>query len=372
MNINVTTTKVTIDKGNVINKGEFNIRDCNFNLSEEYNGLVCKALFTVEKTKLTYEQSIVNNKCIIPYEVTVEKGAITLGVIGYEIEDDELIKRYSPLPYHFTIEDGSYVEDIENQSTPTPSELEQLEQRVSAIEIDAEQVAQNTEDIADIKEEQITQNTDISNLQTNKADKSEIPDVSDFVTKDVNDLTYYTLTTQTGSRIELTLNSTNFKMTATLKDKNGNVVDTSNEIDLPLESVVVNASYDSTTKELVLTLQNGTTVRVSIADLVSGLVSDTDYATSSKGGVVKVSNDYSLGMYNGMITGVVRDYNAYSGLSNYHIISKGTLENVITGKQLVNETQLNNRAPAIVVITESDYDALESYADNTEYHIIEG
>lgn len=33
---------------------------------------------------------------------------------------------------------------------------------------------------------------------------------------------------------------------------------------------------------------------------------------------------------------------------------------------------LYDRTPAIVVITESDYDALESYADNTEYHIIEG
>lgn len=253
MNINVTATKVTIDKGNVVNKGEYNIRDCIFTLSEEYNDLVCKALFTIEKNNKTYEQSIVNNKCTIPYEVTVEKGAITLGVIGYEIEDDELIKRYSPLPYHFTIEDGSYVEDIENQSTPTPTELEQLEQRVSQVEIDAAQVEINTQDISDIKQEQTTQN---------------------------NDILLRSLITETGSQIELSLNSTNFKMTATLKDKNGTVVNTSNEIDLPLESVVVNASYDSTTKEIILTLQNGNTVRFSVADLVSGL--QTEITSSNK------------------------------------------------------------------------------------------
>lgn len=315
MDINVTKTKVTIDKGNIVNKGEYNIRDCNFTLSEEYDGLVCKALFTVEKTNKTYEQPIVNNKCTIPYEVTVEKSAITLGVIGYEIEDDELIKRYSPLPYHFTIEDGSYIEDIENQSTPTPTEIEQLEQRVSQVEIDAGQVEINTQDISNIKQEQTTQN---------------------------NDILLRSLITETGSQIELSLNSSNFKMTATLKDKNGNVVDTSNEIDLPLESVVVNASYDSTAKEIVLTLQNGTTVRVSIADLVSGLVSDTDYATASKGGVIKVNDYYGFDNANGVLKGISDTYQRYNSYyPNNSVISKGTLENVITGKQLINKTQFD-------------------------------
>lgn len=221
MNINVTTTKVNIDDES-LNKGEYNVRECNFTFSEEYEGLVCKALFTVTKTKLTYEQSIVNGKCNIPYETTVNRGKVIVGVIGYEVEDEELVKRYSPEPDEFFVLDGSYIEDIENQSTPTPTEIEQLEQRVSQVEIDASQVETNTQNISD--------------LQTNKADKSEL---DDFITKDVNDLTNYTLTTQTGSQIELSLNSTNFKMTATLKDKNGTVVNTSNEIDLPLESVVV-------------------------------------------------------------------------------------------------------------------------------------
>ncbi len=333
MNINVTATKVSIDNES-LNKGEYNIRECNFELTEEFTGLVCKALFTISKTKLTYEQSIVNGKCNIPYEATLNRGKVIIGVIGYEIEDEELIKRYSPEPDEFFVLDGSYVEDIENQAVPTPSDLEQLEQRVSAIEIDAEQVEINTQNISD--------------LQENKADKTEL---EDFVTKDANDLTYYTLTTQTGSQIELTLNSTNFKMIATLKDKNGNVVNTSNEIDLPLESVVINASYDSTTKELVLTLQNGTTVRVSIADLVSGLVSDTDYATSSKGGVIKVANSKGTSISNGVLTAATVTYENYGNLNGNGFISKGTLDNVITGKQLVNETQLNTKADKSALVT---------------------
>jgi hypothetical protein len=40
-------------------------------------------------------------------------------------------------------------------------------------------------------------------------------------------------------------------------------------IDLPLESVVVSGSYDSVTKKVILTLENGSTIEFSIADLVS-------------------------------------------------------------------------------------------------------
>ena len=43
--------------------------------------------------------------------------------------------------------------------------------------------------------------------------------------------------------------------------------------------MVVNATYDNTTKKIILTLQNGTTVEFSVADLVSGLVSETQLQT---------------------------------------------------------------------------------------------
>ena len=122
-----------------------------------------------------------------------------------------------------------------------------------------------------------------------------------YITKDVNNLTNYTLTTETGSQIVLTINSSDFKMTATLKDKNGNIVDTSNVIDLPLETMVVGASYDNNTKEVVLTLQNGTTTRFSVADLVDGLINQTqleevtgslsDLQTTNKNNLVSAINE---------------------------------------------------------------------------------
>ena len=83
----------------------------------------------------------------------------------------------------------------------------------------------------------------------------------------------YALKTETGYSIELAINSSTYVVTLNLKNKNGTIIST-DTIDLPLETMVVDADYDSTTKEIVLTLQSGTTVRFSVADLVSGLQSE--------------------------------------------------------------------------------------------------
>ena len=78
-------------------------------------------------------------------------------------------------------------------------------------------------------------------------------------------------TTKYGAALSLTINSTNYVVTAQLKDQDGNNLGTAQTIDLPLESVVVSGAYDSVTKEVVLTLQDGSKIRFSVADLVSGL-----------------------------------------------------------------------------------------------------
>lgn len=69
--------------------------------------------------------------------------------------------------------------------------------------------------------------------------------------------------------------STDYTYTISLKDKNNNVIDTIN-FDLPLESVVVDGYYDSANKEIVLELDNGSTVEIPVGDLISGLASQTD------------------------------------------------------------------------------------------------
>lgn len=99
---------------------------------------------------------------------------------------------------------------------------------------------------------------------------SDLQNDSGFVTKNVNDLVNYELKTNTGASIELSVNSSTYVMTLNLKNSAGTVLSTGT-IDLPLESVVVGGSYDSTNQKIVLTLQNGNTIDIPVGALVSGL-----------------------------------------------------------------------------------------------------
>lgn len=75
----------------------------------------------------------------------------------------------------------------------TESEINDIESNVTtAVKADLDFDAT----IADI-------NSDINDLQTNKADKTEIPDVSSFITKDVNNLTNYYKMSETYNKTEI-------------------------------------------------------------------------------------------------------------------------------------------------------------------------
>ena len=77
-----------------------------------------------------------------------------------------------------------------------------------------------------------------------------------------------------GANLSLTMNGSTFVLTAQLKDQDGNNLGSAQTVDLPLESVVVGGSYDDTAKKVVLTLQSGSTIEFSVADLIDGLQSE--------------------------------------------------------------------------------------------------
>ena len=107
--------------------------------------------------------------------------------------------------------------------------------------------------------------------------ENDIDEIHDYVDEQISaiDLTPYSEKTETGHSIELSIDAQTYVMTATLKNVSGDVLNTQT-IDLPLETMVVSGSYDNTTKEVVLTLQSGGTIRFSVSDLVDGLVSESD------------------------------------------------------------------------------------------------
>lgn len=91
-----------------------------------------------------------------------------------------------------------------------------------------------------------------------------------------------------------------------------------------------------------------------------GAVGSTDYATSEKAGIVKIhSGDGLYAGSTGRVSGVVASLDKYSNVSNYYVISKGTLENVLT------------QYSKTVLTTEADYEALETKDSNTLYLIEE-
>ncbi len=83
-----------------------------------------------------------------------------------------------------------------------------------------------------------------------------------------------------GYRLNLELDTTTYVITPKLYDINGNLISTGDSVDLPMESVVVNGSYDSTNKKIVLTLKNGNTIDIPVSDLISGLVTTTTFNTA--------------------------------------------------------------------------------------------
>ncbi len=108
----------------------------------------------------------------------------------------------------------------------------------------------------------------------------------------------YSLITETGNNIDITMDNNTFVIKFDLKDKNGTIISTKS-IDLPLETMVIGASYNKTSKEIILTLKNGQNVEFSIADLISGLVDTNTFTAEMKKKVDKVegkglsTNDYT-------------------------------------------------------------------------------
>lgn len=80
--------------------------------------------------------------------------------------------------------------------------------------------------------------------------------------------------TKYAANVSLSLDSTTYVLTIQLKDQDGSNLGTAVTVDLPLESVIVSGSYDSTTKSIILVLDSGGTITIPVGDLVSGLQSE--------------------------------------------------------------------------------------------------
>lgn len=114
----------------------------------------------------------------------------------------------------------------------------------------------------------LSEQTDLQNALNNKVN---LQDITEFITKDVNNLTNYELKSNTGNALALSIDPLTYLMTLQLKNSTGTVLSTQ-EVDLPLESMVVNARYSNGT--LTLILKNDQTLDIDISAIIRGLVPD--------------------------------------------------------------------------------------------------
>lgn len=204
------------------------------------------------------ENIVVNVEGVKDYNLLTNKPSInnveltgnkTLQELGIQPTGDYALKNEIPTKLTQLENDGNFVKDanyVHTDNNFTTGEKEKLASLENYDDTEVrQQVEQNKTDIASNKQE-------ITNIKED-----------------------YSLITETGNKISLTINSSTYVMTLQLKDKNGSVLSTGT-IDLPLETMVVGASYNADTQEIELTLKNGNKVSFSVSDLVKGLVNEDD------------------------------------------------------------------------------------------------
>ena len=221
-----------IKQNEIWNVGDYNVHTVQVELSPEFNGLVNKVRYFVEDK--SYDMLITDNVAQVPYEATVMEGTIKIGVYGYDADTNILVQSTSPVNKY--ISSGTYTGEADNTEPLTPTDKQQMESAIQqntddiiVLQNNKQDVLISGENIKTINNESILGSGNIEigggsggtsnyNALTNKpkinnvelkgnkslndlgiqpsgnyALKSEIPDVSNFITKDVNNLTYYTL-----------------------------------------------------------------------------------------------------------------------------------------------------------------------------------
>ena len=165
--------------------------------------------------------------------------------------------------------------------------------------------------------------------------ESEIPDVSNFITNTVDNLVNYYKKSETFTKQEVNglisaITTMDIRVVQTLPVQD---ISTTTIYLVPKTTAGTNDAYD----EYIYVPNAWEHIGSTEVDLTN-YVTNTDYATAEKGGTIRTSNASGLGISNGNLYAVTKAYNTYNSASSNMFIGKGTLENVITGKGLVSNT----------------------------------
>ena len=159
--------------------------------------------------------------------------------------------------------------------------------------------------------------------------------------------------TKYGYSFDLSINSETYVVSLVMKDQDGTAIGTAQTIDLPLESVVINGSYDNASKKIILTLQSGSTVDVPVGDLIAGLQSEINSTNKLSADLIKD------GAINKTVTATEKETwnNKQDVISDLESIrsgaSKGATALQSVPDEYITETELNDKG-YLTSYTETD------------------
>lgn len=229
-------------------KDENNIEKIKFVIPEEfknYNKKVC-----LKAGNVVFGKLLDNDILTLTSEIT-QYSELDLSIEFFD-NDNNIIARTSKM--HIVIEDTIVCEDI-SPDEPKVVILNELIEKVNKgikqvdnIDIDIENTT-----VTIVKKDGSTKSVDV------KGDKGDKGDTGD-----------------TGTKLEMTMNEKTYELSVILKDSQDRVI-SSPKVSLPLESMIIDAYYDSDTQSITMTLHNNQTITFSIADLVHGLVNEDTF-----------------------------------------------------------------------------------------------
>ena len=303
--------KIAREESEPINEKEINVSKCTFEFSEEItNDYVKEAYFTLNGN--TYKQIIVNDECDYPNEILTQKGELEIGVVAFLVDYEEEIKRYNPMPDYYSTWKGS-LKEAENTEPITPSDKEQIEQQLTNISNQMDNI-----DIEASKVEHTTTITitrkdgtsyDVEVLDGEKGEKGDKGDTGAI------EMIVVQVLPETGKEGAIYLVP----------------------LETPTEEGNNYAEYVYINNQWELLGKIG--VQVDLTDYVK----NTDYATTSKAGIVKSTNGFMVDSSSGGGTYLLtKTFGEYTSSSNSLFIGKGTLENVLNARIGDIQTLLDN------------------------------
>lgn len=126
LTLGVTGKNLHTIKREQLNSGSLNVDEIHFCFSgEEWDNVPNRVATFIKPNEEKYNAVLTpDNRVVIPKEVYTDEGNVLIGVYGYKIEDNKIVKILPSDLVSETIKRGAYEEGMDPGDLPTPSQWE--------------------------------------------------------------------------------------------------------------------------------------------------------------------------------------------------------------------------------------------------------